>query len=443
MIRSRIARAVACTLLWISPSSASAQTDSARTATYPDEQAAAPGIPAAAQASPDFDAEAATQAYLASVPPDARAASDAYFEGGYWLLLWNTLLGSAICAVLLGTGLSARMRDLAERVSRFRPVHVAVYWTQFLVVTGVISFPLTVYQGFFREHRYGLATQTFGAWMGDQLKGLVLGIVLGGLFMVALYRVLRSAPRTWWIWGSVVSVAALVIGALITPVFIAPLFNAYTTLEDPRVKDPILSMARANGIPASEVYVMDASRQTTRVSANVSGFLGTERITLNDNLLERATLPEIEAVMGHEMGHYVLNHVYKLVLFFGVLIVLVFALLFRVSSWALARWGGAWGVRGVDDPAGLPLLALAITLIFFVLTPVTNSWIRVQEQEADVFGLNASRQPDGMAQVSLKLGEYRKLDPGPLEEMIFFDHPSGRTRIFTSMRWKAEHLASP
>jgi len=276
--------------------------------------------------------------------------------------------------------------------------------------------------------------------MGDQLKGLMLGLVFGGIFMVVLYLVLRRAQRTWWIWGSAVSLMALVLGALVSPVYISPLFNTYTTLDDPRVAEPILSMARANGIPASEVWVMDASRQTTRVSANVSGFLGTERITLNDNLLNRTTLPEIEAVMGHEMGHYVLNHVYKMVLFFGVLLVLVFAVLHRTSSWAVGRWGARWGVRGVDDPAGLPLLALIITVVFFVLTPVINSYVRVQEQEADVFGLNASRQPDGMAAVSLKLGEYRKLDPGTLEEMVFFDHPSGRTRILTAMRWKAEHL---
>jgi len=429
MSRARIAFVVSTVLLVAAPATASGQANDTLLA-----------VPPAAQPSADFDAEAATQAYLASVPDSARAASDAYFEGGYWLLLWNALLSVAICGVLLIAGWSARMRDLAERVTRFAPLRVAGYWVQFLVVTTVLSFPLTVYQGFFREHRYGLATQTFGAWMGDQLKSLALGIVLGGLFMMVIYRVLRWAKRTWWIWGSAVSLAALIVGALIAPVYIAPLFNTYTTLADPEVAGPILSLARANGIPASEVYVMDASRQTTRISANVSGFLGTERITLNDNLLERTTLPEIEAVMGHEMGHYVLNHTYKMVLFFGVLLVLVFAVLARTSSWALGRWGAAWGVRGVDDPAGLPLLAIVITVLFFVLTPVTNTYIRIQEQESDVFGLNAARQPDGMAAVSLKLGEYRKLSPGPLEEMIFFDHPSGRTRILTSMRWKAENL---
>ncbi|HKJ00909.1 MAG TPA: M48 family metalloprotease, partial [Longimicrobiales bacterium] len=277
-------------------------------------------IPAAARASSDFAAQAATRAYLATVPADAKERSDAYFEGGYWLQFWNLLAAAAIYLVLLAGGWSARMRDVGDRLTRWKNVHVLAYAAQFIVVTALLSFPLTVYQGFFREHKYGLATQTFGAWMGDQLKGLVLGVVLGGLFIMVLYRVLRGAPRTWWIWGSAVTVAAVVFGSLIAPVYVAPLFNTYSTLDDPAVADPILSMARANGIPASEVYVVDASRQTTRVSANVSGFLGTERITLNDNLLSRATLPEIEAVMGHEMGHYVLNHMYKMVLFFGVVV---------------------------------------------------------------------------------------------------------------------------
>lgn len=397
-------------------------------------------IPAGAESSVDFDAEVATRAYLATVPADAKDRSDAYFEGGYWLLLWNFVVASAIYLLLLGTGWSARMRDVAERLTRWRGVHTLAYWAQFTLVTALLSFPLTVYQAFFREHRYGLATQTFGAWMGDQLKGLALGLILGGLFIMVLYRVLRSAPRTWWVWGSAVTLAFLMFGALISPVYISPMFNTYATLDDPRVAGPILSMARANGIPASEVYVVDASRQTTRVSANVSGFLGTERITLNDNLLNRATLPEIQAVMGHEMGHYVLNHVYKGLLFVGVIIVMVFALLHAGSRWALSRWGGRWGVRGVDDVAGLPLLALIAGVLFFILTPVTNTITRTQEYESDIFGLNAARQPDGMALVSLKLGEYRKLDPGHWEEILFFDHPAGRTRIHASMRWKAEHL---
>ncbi|HEV2750621.1 MAG TPA: M48 family metallopeptidase [Gemmatimonadales bacterium] len=397
-------------------------------------------IPPAAQASAHFDPVAATNAYLATVPADKRARSDAYFEGGYWLLLWDFLATTAVYMLLLATGWSARMRDWAERITRFRWLQTFLYWLQFFVVVFTLLFPLTAYEGFVREHAYGLATQQFGAWVGDQMKTLVLGLVFGGVFAIAIYGALRRAGQSWWIWGSGVTIAFLAIAAVVSPVYIAPLFNKYVALDDPRIKDPILSMARANGIPVSEVYVMDASRQTTRVSANVSGFLGTERITLNDNLLKRCTLPEIEATMGHEMGHYVLHHAYNAVLFFGVLTVLAFAFMRWGIAWALARWGDRWQLRGVDDVAALPLLAVLLGIYGFVLTPVTNTYSRTQEYEADIFGLNASAQPDGEALVDLKLGDYRKLDPGPVEEFLFFDHPSGRTRIYSAMRWKAEHI---
>ena len=399
----------------------------------------APPVPAAAQLSEHFDPVTATAAYLATVPAGQKARSDAYFEGGYWLLLWDFLVSVAVYLLLLVTGWSARMRDLAGRVTRVRWLQIALYWVWFLVVTSALGFPLTVYAGFVREHAYGLATQGFGSWLGDQMKGLAVGLVAGGAFAVAIYAVLRRAPRTWWIWGSVVTVLFLMFGALVAPVYIFPLFNTYTKLADPRVTAPILSMARANGIPAGEVYEVNASRQSTRVSANVSGFLGTQRITLNDNLLRRASLPEIKAVMGHEMGHYVLNHAYKWMLFFGIVVVVGFALLRWGSARVLERWGARWGVRDVDDVAALPVLALILTVYGFLMTPITNSYVRTQEYEADIFGLNASAEPDGMASIALKLGEYRKLDPGPVEEFLFFDHPSGRTRILAAMRWKGEH----
>ena len=199
-------------------------------------------------------------------------------------------------------------------------------------------------------------------------------------------------------------------------------------------------MARANEIPVTQVFEVDASRQTTRVSANVAGFLGTTRIALNDNLLEQCTLPEIREVMAHEMGHYVLNHGAKLVTYFGIFILIGFALTRNLFDAAVRRWGEKWGVRGIADPAGLPLLALILSTFVFVLTPFLNTVVRVTEREADAFGINTSREPDGMAKVALKLGAYRKLNPTPLEEFIFYDHPSGRARIRMAMDWKAANL---
>jgi STE24 endopeptidase len=397
-------------------------------------------IPPEAQPSPQFDAVAATNAYLAQIPADKTARSDAYFEGGYWLILWDFLYGAVVCLLLLNLRWSARIRDLSERVTRFKPVHTFVYFLQYLILTTILFFPITVYEDYIREHKYGLATQTFSPWMMDQVKEFAVTLVLGGILAILLFGVVRRLPRTWWIWGAVVTICFLIFGILISPVYIVPIFNNVSILNNPKVVDPILSMARANGIPANHVYEIDASKQTTRMSANVSGFASTMRITLNDNLLRRGSAEEIQAVMGHEMGHYVMNHIYKSILFFSVIIVLSFVYLRWGLDWTLQRWGEKWQIRGVGDTAVLPLVILLVSILSFVITPVTNSYTRTEEREADMYGLNTSRQPDGFAQAAIHLGEYRKMNPGPLEEWVFFDHPSGRNRIYSAMRWKAENL---
>jgi STE24 endopeptidase len=391
------------------------------------------------QAAPAFDVNAAVEAYLAKMPPAERARSNAYFEGGYWLQLWDFLSTVLVMWLLLRFRLSMRMRDLAERITRFRPLQTAIYWVQFIVLVTVVTFPLTIYEGYIREHKYGLSNQAFGQWMRDQAVVLGVGIVLGAIFMVPLFGLVRRLGKNWWVWGAVTTVVFIAFIALIAPVYIAPLFNKYTKLEEPSLKDPILSMARANGIPATDVYEFDASRQSNRVSANVSGFAGTLRISLNDNLLKRCTLPEIATTMGHEMGHYVLNHIYKGLVMNGVVIVIGFAFLSWGINLALSRWGNSWGVRGSGDVAVLPLAVIVLSIYFFVTTPINNTITRTMEFEADMYGLNAARQPDAEANVDLLLGEYRKMDPGPIEEFVFFDHPSGRTRITAAMRWKAEH----
>jgi STE24 endopeptidase len=397
-------------------------------------------VPAAAQSSANFNADAATEAYLAEIPSAARARSDAYFEGGYWLVLWDFLYGAMVAVLLLNLRWSARMRDLAERVTRFKPVHSVVYWIEYLVLTTILTFPLAYYEGFSREHKYGMATQTFAPWLNDQFKGLLVSVVLGAIAIPILFGIVRRLPKTWWIWAAIAAVAFNVVVGMIAPVFIFPIFNKIKPLDDPKVTAPILSLARANSIPVHEVYEIDASRQTTRMSANVSGMGKTARVTLNDNLLRRGSPEEIQAVMGHEMGHYVLNHQYWGTLFFSVLFVIFFAGLNWSLNWSLGRWGEKWQIHGVGDLAVLPLAALLGSIFFFVLTPLQNTVARTIEHEADMYGLNASRQPDGFAQAAILLGEYRKMSPGPLEEWIFFDHPSGRRRIHDAMTWKAENL---
>jgi STE24 endopeptidase len=397
-------------------------------------------IPVAAQASDHFDVEAATEAYLAEMPASARSRSDAYFEGGYWLQLWDFLYGAVVCLILLNWRWSAAMRNVAERITRFRWLQTFLYWVEFLLVTTILSAPIEIYEGYIREHQYGLANQTFGPWMAEQGKYLLVNMIMGGIAVVVLFAIVRKLPRTWWLWGAIVSIVLIVISIMIAPVYLFPIFNKITRLDDPKITQPILSLARANGIPAHDVYEIDASKQTTRMSANVSGFGSTMRITLNDNLLRRGSPEEIEAVMGHEMGHYVLNHIPKTIVFMLVVVVCFFGYLRWGLTWSLSRWGEKWQIRGIDDPAVLPLVVLLGSIFFFILTPITNTQTRSQETEADRFGINASRQPDGMARAALHLGEYRKMRPGPIEEYIFYDHPSGYDRIHRAMQWKAENV---
>ncbi len=399
-----------------------------------------PAVASKIEAQQNFDPAAATKEWLDTVPADKRAKSNAYFEGGYWLILWNFLVGAAIGIFLLTSKWSARLRDFAERATNSKTIQLVIYAVGYVLIVAVLSFPLTFYQLFLREHQYGFAMQTFGPWFVEQLVGLVVALVASSIALVVFYWVFRHAPRTWWLWGTLVAVVLSFIGNFIAPIYVEPLFNTYQPLTDPKIRDPILALAQANEIPVKQVFEVDASRQTTRVSANVSGLLGTTRIALNDNLLKQCTLPEIRAVMAHEMGHYVLNHGAKLTIYFGIVALFGFGIANVAFDWAQRRWGTRWDVRGIADPAGFPLLMLIFVTFVFLMTPVLNSITRVTEREADQFGINTSREPDGAAKVALKLGAYRKLDPSPIEEFIFFDHPSGRARIQMAMDWKAAHL---
>lgn len=423
-------------LLAVAPARMQAQTPAAPAAT-----AAAPvGTPAAAPApAAPFDVEAATQAYLNTLTPAQKAKSDAYFEGGYWLQLVSLLYALAISAVFLRLGLGRWLQARTQRLPR-RWLRTLAFAAGYLLLAWVLSLPLDIYEGYVREHAYGMSNQTFGQWLGENLISLGLSVVFGSLVILAFYAAVRRAGRSWWVWGTGLAAVFLVISIFAGPVFISPLFNKSTPLPAGPVRAAILSMARANGVPADNVYLIDASRQTKRISANVSGIGSTIRVSLNDNLLNRCTPQEVQAVMGHELGHYVLNHIQKMLVFFTLLVGIGLWLVDWAFRRLTARYGTAWGITGVEDVAGLPLALALLSVFMFLATPVRNTIIRTSEQEADIFGLNAARQPDAFASTAMKLSEYRKINPSPLEETIFYDHPSGHTRVYNAMRWKAEHL---
>jgi STE24 endopeptidase len=282
--------------------------------------------------------------------------------------------------------------------------------------------------------------QPFAEWLADGGKNLTISLIVFPLLAMAVYAAIRRFPRNWWLLGTGIVSAFLAFGMLIAPVYIAPLFNTYSELPAGPVRDRIVAMAQANHVPAEHIYLFDASKQSNRISANVSGIGPTIRISLNDNLLNRSTEAETAAVMGHELGHYVLNHVWIGLAAFSALAGAALFIVARVGPALIARYGAAWGVQGMGDPASLPVLSILFAVLGVLATPITNTIIRVDESQADAFGLDAAKEPDGFAAIAMKLSEYRKIEPGRIEELLFFDHPSGATRVRMSMQWKKDHV---
>jgi STE24 endopeptidase len=400
-------------------------------------------IPDAARPGPNFDVDKATDAYLNLLSPEQRTKSDAYFEGGYWLQLWGFLYGLGVAAILLASGLSRRMRQWAQKISHRPWLYTWIYALQWVIAGALLGLPLSLYADFYREHQYGLATQDLPAWLGDQLKGLMVGLIIAPLIIVGIYAAVRRAGDRWWVRAGIASFFVILFLSMIVPVYISPLFNDYKPLPEGQVRAAVLSLAHANRIPTEHVEWFDASKQTTRVSANVSGFAGTTQVSLNDNLMNKTSLPEIKAVMGHEMGHYVLNHGLRLTIYFTLVIIFGLWFVHRSFDWAQARWGQRFGVEGRGDPAGLPLAVALFSTFMFLATPVLNSIVRQAEAEADAYGLNAAREPNGFAMAAMRLSTYRKIHPGHWEEIIFYDHPSGYDRVHHSMEWLKENQDNP
>jgi STE24 endopeptidase len=396
-------------------------------------------IPPEAAWGPTFDAGRATDAYIATIPATDRGKSDDYYEGGYWIDAGSTLITVALCVLLLRLRFAARVRDFAAARGRGPWLQSLVAAVGFFLALPVLSLPWTLYTGYFREHAYGMSNHTIGGFLGEWALMTVISAAVLGLAVSGIYRLVARVRERWVLWATAITAVFILFIFTVQPVVLEPLFNDYKPLPAGEVRDSILALAKEAGVPADDVYWFDASKQTKRISANVSGLGGTARIALNDNLLNGTSLPEIRAVMGHEMGHYRLNHGIKLAIGFTIVLGIGYFVISRLFGRLLRRHGERFGIRDLADPAGLPLAFAIFAVVMYLLTPLTNTMVRSAETQADAFGLDTAKEPHGFASVAMRLSTYRKLEPAAIEEVIFFDHPSGRARVERSMRWLKAH----
>jgi len=387
-----------------------------------------------------FDVDHATRAYLDTLQGPARARSDAYFDGGLWVEFIGGALSVLVCWLIVRLGFLTGLRTRLERHG-WRPwVTTIACAALFVVASAAMLFPWTIWSEFVREAHYGLMNQSFGAWAKDQAIGLTFSVIFGSLVLGIIMAVIRRYPRRWWLLGTGVMTAAMGAILLLYPVFFAPIFNTFSELPEGPVRERIVAMAKANNVPSQHIYLVDESRQTDRISANVSGMGPTVRISLNDNLLKRGTQAEVASVMGHELGHYVLHHIWWTLVVLALLTAAMLWLIARIVPSLIRHGGRRWGLRGPGDPAAVPVLMGAFGALTLLATPVLNTIVRVQESQADAFGLDAAREPDGFASIAMQLSQYRKIEPPAWEEALFFDHPSGATRVRQAMQWKKDHV---
>jgi STE24 endopeptidase len=379
-----------------------------------------------------FDPQAATAAYVDALGADALAKTAAYTTGNHWLLLWGLAVSAVVTWLIVRWGIMDRV---AARLARSSPnLRVFAMGAVYFAVASLLFMPWSLYEEWWREQEYGRTSQPLGDFLGQELLSVVLLAVLGALFFVGVYALMRRSGRRWWIWSGAFAAIAFAGFLLAAPVAIEPLFNDYKPVPAGEVRDVLVEMASRSGVPIERVFVYDGSRQSNRFTAKVYGVGGSARIAISDVAFKGASLEEVRAVTGHEIGHYVLQHAWRKVLLFSLLSVLFFFLADRLFS----RFAHAFGSRAtLSDPAGLPVLMFMASVLGLLALPIVNAVTRDAETAADRYSLETVGLPDALATALVKTAEYRNPRPGVLEEQIFYSHPSVERRIRAAMEWKA------
>ncbi|MCD6250382.1 MAG: M48 family metallopeptidase [candidate division Zixibacteria bacterium] len=379
--------------------------------------------------------ESGEQLYPMSPERHERLVSYSKFNS-IWRFV-SFFIGLAVLALILFTGLSARLRDWVSGI-RIKFFAVWAFVALFLLADYILNLPFSIYRSFLVESDYGFMNQTFMEWLGEDL----LGLLITAAFMIIpvwFFYQLVNKYRRWWLWFSLGAIPFIVLMAVIVPVLISPMFNEFGPLNDKQLEAEIIALAEQAGIEGANIYEVDASKQSSKINAYVTGLFGTKRIVLYDTLIKYFTLDEIKFVMAHEMGHYKMNHVWQGVGLAILFIMFALWLMNRLIHSVIVRFKNRFGFDSLSDYASWPLVLVFLTVIMFVFQPVTNSFSRHIERQADTYGMEMSGV-DGEAAATAfdKLSVFNLSDPNPnaFVEFWFYSHPSLVKRMAFVRGWQ-------
>jgi STE24 endopeptidase len=374
-----------------------------------------------------------------TLPPDRYKKAHDLGRIHFRFNIISFIYGLVVLWLILRWKLAPRYRDWAERISSRRFLQALVFAPLFLVTVALLGLPADVYQEWV-ERVYGISVQSWSSWAWDWTKGQLISYIVGVLLIWLLYIVIRRSARRWWFYFWLVSLPIGLFIVFVTPLVIDPLFHKFEPLQQ---KDPVLTasldqMVRRAGqnIPPERMFWMGAGEKTTGLNAYVTGFGASKRIVVWDTTIAKMNSPQIVFVAGHEMGHYVLQHLPKGLGFAAVLLFILFYLGYRSIGWVLRRWGPQWRIRGLEDWASLPVLLLLLSIFSFIANPLGSAISRYLEHQADQYGLEVTHglTPNSQqvaAQAFQILGDVDLSDPepNPVGVFLFYSHPTIPDRI--------------
>lgn len=353
-----------------------------------------------------------------------------------WLI--RLFLSFVVPAFFIFSKLSVHIRNWARRKAKRWILAIILYFIAYSIIEMLIYLPLDMYTGFVRMHQYGLSNQTFSQWLTENIKSFIVNSIMAAAIIWIPFLIIKKSPKRWWLYIALVSIPYMFFLSYVQPIVIDPMFNQYKQIEDSELSRKIDELLSKTSIENCQVLQVDKSKETNQMNAYMTGVFNSKRIVLWDTTINNLNTDEILGVVAHEMGHYLMGHIWKSIVFGGLGSIIVLYFVYRICNWFLEKSKGKYGFYRLSDIAAFPLIILAINLMLFITAPISNAYSRSIEHEADRFELELTQNNFATATGTVKLHQQSLTMPEPgLVYMLWnYDHPTYKSRVDFANQYK-------